>query len=163
MKNKLVYIVLFVGFCVNMFACSDGKGEALLPEPIPNPTPVPKYTLPTGKLIYIPDELQSNDFTKEESQWSYDVNVNKLKFVETGKSNTDKYRMMIFLKYQSEWLATGSGYDDIIGALWVNPSTCPTSCDTTISSNLPASSSGNSSSLSPVCAIYHWHNISKTD
>ena len=168
MKNKLVYIVLFVGFCVNMFACSDGKGEALLPEPIPNPTPVPKYTLPTGKLIYIPDELQSNDFTKEESQWSYyrmdysdnfivfwekgfgsnpftvtdqalrvdikdllekaelfyDVNVNKLKFVETGKSNTDKYRMMIFLKYQSEWLATGSGYDDIIGALWVNPSTC---------------------------------------
>ncbi len=35
MKNKLVYIVLFVGFCVNMFACSDGKGEALLPEPIP--------------------------------------------------------------------------------------------------------------------------------
>ena len=39
MKNKLVYIVLFVGFCVNMFACSDGKGEALLPEPIPNPTP----------------------------------------------------------------------------------------------------------------------------
>ena len=206
MKNKLVYIVLFVGFCVNMFACSDGKGEALLPEPIPNPTPVPKYTLPTGKLIYIPDELQSNDFTKEESQWSYyrmdsdnfivfwekgfgsnpftvtdqalrvdikdllekaelfyDVNVNKLKFVETGKSNTDKYRMMIFLKYQSEWLATGSGYDDIIGALWVNPSTCPTSCDTTISSNLPASSSGNSSSLSPVCAIYHWHNISKTE
>ncbi len=111
-------------------------------------------------MIYIPDELQSNDFTKEESQWSYyrmdysdnfivfwekgfgsnpftvtdqalrvdikdllekaelfyDVNVNKLKFVETGKSNTDKYRMMIFLKYQSEWLATGSGYDDIIGA-----------------------------------------------
>ena len=68
MKNKLVYIVLFVGFCVNMFACSDGKGEALLPEPIPNPTPVPKYTLPTGKLIYIPDELQSNDFTKDKRQ-----------------------------------------------------------------------------------------------
>ena len=168
MKNKLVYIVLFAGFCANMFACSDGKGEALLPEPAPNPTPVPKYTLPKGKLIYIPDELQSNDFTKEESQWSYyrmdysdnfivfwekgfgsnpftvtdqalrvdikdllekaelfyDVNVNKLKFVETGKSNTDKYRMMIFLKYQSEWLATGSGYDDVVGALWVNPSTC---------------------------------------
>lgn len=168
MKNKLVYIVLFVSFCANMFACSDGKGEALLPEPTPNPTPVPEYTLPTGKLIYIPNELQSNDFTKEESQWSYyrmdysdnfivfwekgfgsnpstvtdqalrvdikdllekaelfyDVNVNKLKFVETGKSNTDKYRMMIFLKYQSEWLATGAGYDDIIGALWVNPSTC---------------------------------------
>lgn len=60
----------------------------------------------------------------EKAELFYDVNVNKLKFVETGKSNTDKYRMMIFLKYQSEWLATGSGYDDIIGALWVNPSTC---------------------------------------
>ena len=79
MKNKLVYIVLFVGFCVNMFACSDGKGEALLPEPIPNPTPVPKYTLPTGKLIYIPDELQSNDFTKEESPYPY-VAVSLLPF-----------------------------------------------------------------------------------
>lgn len=87
MKNKLVYIVLFVGFCVNMFACSDGKGEALLPEPIPNPTPVPKYTLPTGKLIYIPDELQSNDFTKEESQWSYyrmDYSDNFIVFWEKG-------------------------------------------------------------------------------
>ena len=168
MKNKLAYFVLFISFCANMFACSDGKGEALLPEPEPNPNPVPEYTLPTGKQIYIPNELQSNDFTKEESQWSYyrmdysdnfivfwekgfgnnpatvtdqalrvdikdllekaelfyDVNVNKLKFIETGKSNTDKYRMMIFLKYQSEWLATGSGYDDVIGALWVNPSTC---------------------------------------
>ena len=168
MKNKLAYFVLFISFCANMFACSDGKGEALLPEPEPNPNPVPEYTLPTGKQIYIPNELQSNDFTKEESQWSYyrmdysdnfivfwekgfgnnpatvtdqalrvdikdllekaelfyDVNVNKLKFIETGKSNTDKYRMMIFLKYQSEWLATGSGYDDVIGALCVNPSTC---------------------------------------
>ncbi len=54
----------------------------------------------------------------------YDENVNKLKFVIPGQSNTDKYRMMIFLKYQTEWLATGSGYDDVIGALWVNPSTC---------------------------------------
>lgn len=26
--------------------------------------------------------------------------------------------------YQTEWLATGSGYDNKIGALWVNPSTC---------------------------------------
>jgi hypothetical protein len=32
--------------------------------------------------------------------------------------------MEIYLLYQTEWLATGSGYDDTIGALWVNPSTC---------------------------------------
>lgn len=54
----------------------------------------------------------------------YNYYVNELKFIEKGKSKADKYRMMIFLKYQSEWLATGAGYDDVIGALWVNPSTC---------------------------------------
>ena len=56
----------------------------------------------------------------------YALNVNKLKFAETGKglSVLDKYKMEIYLIWQSEWLATGSGYDNTIGALWVNPSTC---------------------------------------
>lgn len=55
----------------------------------------------------------------------YDLNVNELKFAETGtgNSNLDNYKMMIFLYYQDEWLATGSGYDDVIGALWVSPNT----------------------------------------
>jgi len=54
----------------------------------------------------------------------YTMNVNTLKFVTPGSSNTDKYKMMIFLMYQTEWLATGSGYDNTIGALWVSPGTC---------------------------------------
>jgi hypothetical protein len=56
----------------------------------------------------------------------YETNVNKLGMVVTkqGKSQLDKYKMMIYLLYQTEWLATGSGYDNTIGALWVNPSTC---------------------------------------
>lgn len=56
----------------------------------------------------------------------FDMNVNKLKFAQlgAGKSNLDKYKMMIFINYQEEWLATGAGYDDVIGALWVSPSTC---------------------------------------
>ncbi len=56
----------------------------------------------------------------------YDLNVNKLKFADTGKglSVLDKYKMEIFIIWQEEWLATGSGYDNTIGALWVNPSTC---------------------------------------
>lgn len=56
----------------------------------------------------------------------YKLNVEKLKFVETGenKSYLDKYKMQIYLFYQKEWLATGSGYDNVIGALWINPSTC---------------------------------------
>lgn len=56
----------------------------------------------------------------------YKINVNVLKFAEVGvgKSYLDKYKMMIFINYQDEWLATGAGYDDIIGALWVSPQTC---------------------------------------
>jgi hypothetical protein len=56
----------------------------------------------------------------------YDINVNTLKFAQVGagKSNLDKYKMQIYLFYTQEWMAYGSGYDDVIGALWVNPSTC---------------------------------------
>ncbi|MBK5720115.1 DUF4859 domain-containing protein [Dysgonomonas sp. Marseille-P4677] len=50
----------------------------------------------------------------------YDVYTNKMKFITPGQSKTDKYKMMIFLNYDTEWLATGSGYDDEIGALWIN-------------------------------------------
>jgi hypothetical protein len=31
---------------------------------------------------------------------------------------------MIFVYYQDEWLAAGAGYDDVIGSLWLSPSTC---------------------------------------
>ena len=54
----------------------------------------------------------------------YDLNVNTLKFLTPGTSKTDNYKMMIFLLYQTDWLATGAGYDNVIGALWVSPSTC---------------------------------------
>ncbi|HEY9046820.1 MAG TPA: DUF6055 domain-containing protein [Ohtaekwangia sp.] len=56
----------------------------------------------------------------------YDMNVKQLKFAETGvgKSNLDKYKMLIFVFYQTDWLAIGSGYDNVIGALWISPSTC---------------------------------------
>lgn len=66
-----------------------------------------------------------DDLLKKAEEF-YDLNVNTLKFAETGqgKSVLDKYKMEIYLIYQSEWLATGSGYDNTIGALWVNPSTC---------------------------------------
>ena len=56
----------------------------------------------------------------------FDTNVNKLGMATLGqgKSMLDNYKMQIYLIYQDEWLATGSGYDNKIGALWVNPSTC---------------------------------------
>ncbi|MCW3805384.1 DUF6055 domain-containing protein [Plebeiibacterium marinum] len=56
----------------------------------------------------------------------YALNINKLQFanVGSGKSNLDKYKMIIMLHYTTEWMAFGAGYDDVIGALWVSPSTC---------------------------------------
>ena len=56
----------------------------------------------------------------------YEMNVNTLKFCDVGegKSVLDDYMFEIYILYQSEWLATGSGYDNSVGALWVNPSTC---------------------------------------
>ena len=64
-----------------------------------------------------------NDLLKKAEQF-YDTNVNKLGMAIEGESQVDNYKMIIHLLYQTEWLATGSGYDDKIGALWVNPSTC---------------------------------------
>lgn len=62
----------------------------------------------------------------EKAEQFFDTNINKLKMAElgAGKSYLDDYKMEIYILYQSEWLATGSGYDNVIGALWVNPATC---------------------------------------
>ncbi len=56
----------------------------------------------------------------------YETNVSHLGMATVGENHSqlDTYKMSIYLIYQTEWLATGSGYDDVIGALWVNPSTC---------------------------------------
>lgn len=66
-----------------------------------------------------------DDLLKKAEQF-YATNINRLGMAEVGKNKSylDKYKMEIYLLYQTEWLATGSGYDDTIGALWVNPSTC---------------------------------------
>ncbi len=56
----------------------------------------------------------------------YKTNIDILKMAETGqgKSYLDQYKMQIWLIYSDGWVATGSGYGDTIGALWVTPSTC---------------------------------------
>ena len=55
----------------------------------------------------------------------YQVNVEKLGFG-GGKepSQLEKYKLEIYLCHTADWLATGSGYDNTIGALWVSPATC---------------------------------------
>jgi hypothetical protein len=75
----------------------------------------------------VPEALRVDiDDLLEKAEEFYDINVNTLGFAEVGvgKSNLDKYKMQIYLFYQTDWLATGGGYDDVIGALWINPGTC---------------------------------------
>ena len=66
-----------------------------------------------------------DDLLKKAEQF-YKTNIETLGMAKTGQGQSmlDDYKMQIYLIYQDEWLATGSGYDDKIGALWVNPSTC---------------------------------------
>ncbi|MCU4162363.1 DUF4859 domain-containing protein [Carboxylicivirga caseinilyticus] len=56
----------------------------------------------------------------------FSININTLKFADLGtsKTNLETYKMQIYLHYTEEWMAFGAGYDDVIGALWVNPATC---------------------------------------
>ena len=75
----------------------------------------------------IPEALRVDiDDLLQKAEQFYKTNVEKLGMatVGQGKSVLDNHKMQIYLLYQTEWLATGSGYDDKIGALWVNPSTC---------------------------------------
>ncbi len=57
----------------------------------------------------------------------YDVNVNTLGFKDMqGSSYLNQYKMIIVVYYDigQDFLATGSGYDDVIGALWANVDGC---------------------------------------
>lgn len=58
---------------------------------------------------------------KEVAEKSYATYVDSLKMVLKGSSLTDKYKMMIFLLYQTDWAAFGSGQDEKVGTLHVDP------------------------------------------
>lgn len=53
----------------------------------------------------------------------YAMNVGKLAFCDEKNSNVSKYKMMILLNHTTNWVCYGGGYDDVIGALWLSPST----------------------------------------
>jgi len=78
-------------------------------------------SLAEGDRVDVDDLLQK-------AEHFYETNITKLGMVVTGqgKSQLDKYKMEIYLLDPTPewWVATGSGYDNVIGALWVTPSTC---------------------------------------
>lgn len=58
---------------------------------------------------------------KAVAEKSFATYVDSLKMVVKGSSLTDQYKQMIFLLYSTEWAAYGSGQDDKVGTLHVNP------------------------------------------
>lgn len=54
----------------------------------------------------------------------YDLEINKLGFVDPTKSNLSKYKVMVLLNHSTDWICYGGGYDYQISALWLSPSTC---------------------------------------
>ena len=78
-----------------------------------------------------PDKLPGNDplFVDvqdllNKAEWFFQNYVNTLKFTTYETSNLSRYRMGIFIIHTYDWLATGSGNNDKVGALWVSPMTC---------------------------------------
>ena len=47
--------------------------------------------------------------------------INDLEATWTDGANWNKYKMLFMLNYTTDWVAYGSGYDKVIGAMWVNP------------------------------------------
>ena len=80
----------------------------------------------TGKVTGSVSRLtvDINDLLQKAEQF-YKTNVEKLQMCNLSvKSRLNTYKMSIYLLDIDDWLATGSGNDNMIGTLWVSPSTC---------------------------------------
>lgn len=80
----------------------------------------PPEKLASSNALYV----DVDDLLKK-AETFFDLNVNKLKFANLSTySKLNQYKMIICLLHDTGWTATGSGYDNQVGALWVTPSTC---------------------------------------
>lgn len=82
---------------------------------------------PNGEDVPVGDRVDIDDLL-EKAEHFFQTNIEKLgmSVLGEGKSYLDNYKMQIYLLDPTPewWVATGSGYDNTIGALWVTPATC---------------------------------------
>lgn len=64
------------------------------------------------------------DDLAEKTEAFYDLEINKLGFVDKDNSNLSKYKVMVLLNHTADWVCYGGGYDYQVPALWLSPSTC---------------------------------------
>jgi hypothetical protein len=62
----------------------------------------------------------------------YKMYTDSLKFVDKTSTKMNNYKMIILLKYTTDWVASGSGYDNTIGALNISPWAAPSRTGQTI-------------------------------
>ena len=69
--------------------------------------------------VDIPDLLQK-------CEAFFDLEINKLGFVDPVNSNLNKYKVMVLMNYSKpgDWACYGGGYDYQVSALWLNSATC---------------------------------------
>jgi len=67
------------------------------------------------------DYYVNMDALKLVAEKSFATYVDTLRMAIRGSSITDKYKQMIFILYSTDWAAYGSGQDDVVGTLHVNP------------------------------------------
>lgn len=66
------------------------------------------------------------DEVLEHAEIAFDFYADSLKFITRGQSKTDTYKMVIRLRYEpTEWEASGSGIDNLIGLLTLTPWATP--------------------------------------
>ena len=77
--------------------------------------------LPEGDYF----RVDIDDLLRQAEQF-YALNVGELAFCDEANSNVSRYKMMILMNHgkEGDWVCYGGGYDDTIGALWLNPATC---------------------------------------
>jgi len=78
-----------------------------------------------------PDELATSnfyyvdiDYLLECAEAFYQLECSQLGFVDPEKSNVSKYKVMVLMNHTTTWTCYGGGYDYMVPALWLNPSTC---------------------------------------
>ncbi|MBD5275563.1 MAG: DUF4859 domain-containing protein [Bacteroides sp.] len=82
---------------------------------------------PNGEEVPADARVDIDDLLQKAEQF-FTTNIERLgmSVLGQGKSYLDQYKMQIYLLDPTPewWVATGSGYDNTIGALWVTPATC---------------------------------------
>lgn len=67
--------------------------------------------------------VDEQDLLKKCEQF-YDLEINRLGFVNKETTNLNKYKVMVLLNHTLDWVCYGGGYDFEVSALWLGPSAC---------------------------------------